>query len=111
MLAFLGSEALEDATSGGVPRQPGRAGVKVEAALLGVDCHAQRVAREEAIRERAVDGRRLPAGAALFTRAENLDDRVCRREMSTAATSSSEASTSELTNSDDRWQVLHTRWK
>ena len=29
----------------------------------------------------------------------------------TAATSSSEASTSELTNSDDRWQVLHTRWK
>ena len=55
--------------------------------------------------------RRCPdAGAALLAGAEHLDDRLRRRRnCRAAAISSTSDSTSELRNSDERWQTLQTR--
>src|SRR5262249_808510 len=74
MVAVVGGEGVEDDAGGRVGRDPRRAGVKLEAAALGRDCHPQRVACEQELRGSPVDGSGLLARTAFLARAVNLHD-------------------------------------
>src|SRR5262249_1072283 len=81
VLFLLFGQLLEDRAPPRVARQARGARVELEAAALGGDRHAQRVAREDELGRRAVDRRRLLARPALLARAVDLDDLLRRREV------------------------------
>src|SRR5262245_38508663 len=81
---FFFVQFLEDGAAARVFGDAGGARVELEAAALGSDCHSERVASEDEFGGGAVDRRRLPAGAALFARAEDLHHLLRRREVARA---------------------------
>ena len=64
-----------------VARDGRGARVELEAAALGRDRDAQRVAREQQLRRAAVDRRRLASGPAALAVAVDLDDALARGEV------------------------------
>src|SRR5580704_2508044 len=80
MLPLFRGKLLEDRPSARVGRHAGGARVELQAAALGGDRDAQRVPREDQLGRRTVDRRGLPAGPAFLAGADNLDDRLGRRE-------------------------------
>ena len=78
MLFFLG-ETMEHAAAARVLGDARRARVELEAAALGGNGDAQRVARKQQLARRAFFGRR-PAGAARFAGPVDLDHALPRRE-------------------------------
>ena len=108
MLFFLFCQLFEDAAAPWVTRQARGATVELQPAALGGYCNPQRIASEEQLRSAALDSCR-PARAAGLARTVDLQT-LCRGvKLRAAATSSSNASISELRNSKERLQVLQMR--
>ena len=109
---LLHRQILKDLATARILGHARRAGVEIEAAALGGDRNAQRVAREHQYRcalrswpstcGRCGTRHRFRRSGRRFETAEKLR---------AAATSSIEASMSELRNSNERWQLLQIRWK
>src|SRR5262245_38703817 len=78
-LLFAG-QLREHAPAAGIARDRGGAGVELEAAALGGDRDAERIAREEQLGRTPVDGGALPARPARLALAVDLDDALPRGE-------------------------------
>ena len=78
MLLLLRRQILKHLAAARIARDLRGAGVELEAAALGGNRDAQRVAREHEIGV-AVLGAAVTSGAALLARAVNLDDALRRR--------------------------------